>query len=240
MNNKNGSFKQKAAVRGLYVTVIAAFAVLTASVIVSHYKTQDYEPLPTDTTDFSYQTNLAQAEKTDVPDERTTQRQTAVESSQSAIERETSFRPSAKKEETTAESTTQAVSSTFDYPCGNEILAHFSTVPVENKTMGDWRTHLGTDFKAEKGADVLSVGNGTVQKVISDTKLGYTIEIDHGTFTARYCGLAQDSAAKIGQSVEKGSVIGKLEGVPVESEEEPHLHLEIIKDSVKIDPETIF
>lgn len=80
------------------------------------------------------------------------------------------------------------------------------------------------------------IGNGKVTKVVSDTKWGYVIEIDHGTFTARYCGLKQDGAVSIGETVSSGTIIGQLTNIPIESLDGIHLHFEAVKDGKNVDP----
>ena len=105
-----------------------------------------------------------------------------------------------------------------------------------SETMQDWRTHNGVDFAAEKGAKVLSIGNGTVRKVSSDPRWGYTIEIDYGAFTARYCALSQEDAVGIDDEVHTGDVIGTLADIPLESAEAPHLHFEVLREGALIDP----
>ncbi len=102
--------------------------------------------------------------------------------------------------------------------------------------MGDWRIHAAIDFLGEKGSDVVSVGDGRVTKVIADPSRGYCIEVDHGEFTARYCGIEQGTAVGIDDEVKKGDLIGKLGDIPCESAQESHLHFETITDGVSIDP----
>lgn len=142
------------------------------------------------------------------------------------------------KEHTTEEVTKAVISnSSYILPLTSEIQKGYSpSVPVYDKTMCDWRVHKGIDFAAEEGAEVKSVGKGRVTKVVSDPSLGYIIEVDHGDFTARYCGLEQGTTVTVDTEIEKGDTVGSLGKVPCESEQEAHLHFEIIKNGKSTDP----
>ena len=53
---------------------------------------------------------------------------------------------------------------------------------------------------------------------------------------ASYCGLEKEPAVKKGDSVKMGDVIGKVGEIPVESEEDPHLHFEVRINGTVTDP----
>jgi murein DD-endopeptidase MepM/ murein hydrolase activator NlpD len=127
----------------------------------------------------------------------------------------------------------------FMLPTSGGVIKGFSISPVFDETMGDWRSHGGTDFKADEGQEIKAVGNGRVSKVISDPGWGYIIEIDCGDFTARYCGLLQGTTVKTGDTVSEGDTVGAVGIIPCESAVESHIHLEIIKDGDRVDPENI-
>lgn len=119
---------------------------------------------------------------------------------------------------------------------GEEIKPYSPEVPLYCETMNDWRTHNGIDIAVKEGDEVLSVGKGTVSRVAVDSNYGYTVEVDYGSFTARYCGMKQGECVSIGQSVEKGDSIGVVEAVPCEAKSAPHFHFEIIVDGEQVDP----
>lgn len=109
--------------------------------------------------------------------------------------------------------------------------------PVFSRTFNDWRTHRGVDISMEKGDVVKSITNGTVKNFLEDPILGNTIEIEHeGGFTAFYSGLSKEFSINLGDKVESGQEIGKLDVVPGESEDGYHLHLAIKKADKFIDP----
>lgn len=128
---------------------------------------------------------------------------------------------------------------TFILPISGDIDRRFSMSPVYDETMEDWRIHKGVDFLCQSGDEVKSIGNGKVTKVIADPSWGYCIEIDYGKFTAKYCGLQQGTTAIINDVVSKGDVIGKVSTIPCESKQESHLHFEIVRDDVWLDPTSV-
>lgn len=143
---------------------------------------------------------------------------------------------------TTAEATepTFIKSESFLMPTSGEIIKSFSVSPVFDETMGDWRSHGGTDFKASEGEEIKAIGNGRVTKVISDPSWGYIVELDCGEFTARYCGLHQGTTVKTNDTVSAGDTVGVVGIIPCESAAETHLHLEIVKDGDRVNPESVF
>ena len=127
----------------------------------------------------------------------------------------------------------------FILPMSGDIDRRFSMSPVYDETMEDWRIHKGVDFLCQKDEEVKSIGNGKVIKVIADPAWGYCIEVDYGKFIARYCGLQQGTTVIIDDIVSKGDIIGKVASIPCESKQETHLHLEIVRDGVWIDPTSV-
>lgn len=124
------------------------------------------------------------------------------------------------------------------YPSTKNVIKEFSgDNPVYSKTFSDWRTHQGTDFRAEEGSCVKSIADGKVKDITNDSVYGTTVVIEHTPgFTAYYCGLGENPIVKPAQEVRAGDDIGSLKNVPCEILDEPHLHLMISKDNKFIDP----
>ena len=95
--------------------------------------------------------------------------------------------------------------------------------------------HNGLDMIAPSGEPVYAVADGVVKDVIRSRKgLGNVVEIDHGNgYVTRYAHLA-DVEVRKGRSLTKGTRIGYV-GVSGNSFA-PHLHYEVIKDTVVMDP----
>lgn len=137
----------------------------------------------------------------------------------------------------TQPATQSAKKQSFVYPANGKILKGFSDSKLlYSKTMNDWRTHSGTDFEANEGDKVYSIGEGKVKKVTSEIKWGYCIEVDYGEYIARYCGIDQDGAVSVGQQVYKNSTIGTVKTAPCESLDGTHLHFEMLKGGKPVDP----
>ena len=95
--------------------------------------------------------------------------------------------------------------------------------------------HNGLDMIAPSGEPVHATADGTVTNVIRSRKgLGNVVEIDHGNgYKTRYGHLA-DVEVRKGRKLTKGTRIGYV-GVSGNSFA-PHLHYEVIKDTVVMDP----
>lgn len=119
---------------------------------------------------------------------------------------------------------------------GEIIRAYSPDVPLYCETMNDWRTHNGIDIAVSEGEEVLSVGKGKVSKVLANAVYGYTVEVDYGSFTARYCGMKQGECVGIGQLLEKGDSVGTVDVVPCEANSPKHLHFEVIVEGLHSDP----
>lgn len=124
------------------------------------------------------------------------------------------------------------------YPTDKTIIKEFSDgKPVYSKTLGDWRVHDGTDFRAPKGSIIKAIGSGTVKDIYNDPMYGMTIVIEHDQgFTAYYAGLGNTTLVNKDEQVKSGQDIGSINDIPIEIADEPHLHLMINKDGQFIDP----
>lgn len=106
----------------------------------------------------------------------------------------------------------------------------FYKVPVQ---------HQGLDMIAQKGDPVQVVADGTVREVIHSTKgLGNVVTIDHGNgYSTRYAHLENTLVIR-GQKIKRGMRIGQV-GMSGNSFA-PHLHYEVHRDSVLLDPVHFF
>lgn len=103
-------------------------------------------------------------------------------------------------------------------------------------TFGDWRAHRGVDLAANKGSSVISIGEGTVTKILTDDMLGCVVIAQYDDLEVWYCGLGSNPSVKVGEALRAGQVIGIIADVPSETAEESHLHLEIHKDGQPVEP----
>ncbi|HIY26987.1 MAG TPA: peptidoglycan DD-metalloendopeptidase family protein [Candidatus Acutalibacter pullistercoris] len=133
------------------------------------------------------------------------------------------------------------ISAKFIWPVASRQVsqAYSAGAPVYSQTMKDWRIHTGTDLSAQAGEEVLACANGQVLETATDPLLGNLVTIEHGDFVFSYCGLGEDFAVSPGDTVAQGQVIGTVTAVPQESAESPHLHLEVRRDQVCLDPQSL-
>ena len=126
------------------------------------------------------------------------------------------------------------------FPCGQTVLKGYSQSAVYSKTMDDWRSHMGIDYSAEKGSNVISAWDGTVSRIYKDNYWGYCVEILHsGNVTSIYRNLDEKISVKEGDEIKKGQAFALVgESAVIEKRDEPHLHFEISVNGVTINPES--
>lgn len=137
-----------------------------------------------------------------------------------------------------SEETTEAKTVIFYSPVSISIGKDYSMgVPVFSQTMNDYRTHNGVDFVGVKGENVKTTGEGTVVSVTKDAIWGNTVTVDHGNgVTSAISGLADEALVAVGTEVFEGTVIGVIGDIPIESAEDPHVHLEMRVNGTLVDP----
>lgn len=108
---------------------------------------------------------------------------------------------------------------------------------VFNPTQGHWATHQGVDLIAEAGTAVKCSFDGTVKTVTDDSFHGTTVVISHdGGYETTYK-LLDEVSLKVGDKVAEGDTIGTVSGDALaEMAQGAHLHLELSKDGVLVDP----
>lgn len=127
----------------------------------------------------------------------------------------------------------------FTVPLKGEIIKEFSNeVPVYSQTLDQYIVHNGVDIAAPADTQVLAAGDGTITKVYNDDKLGITIEVSHGYgIVTKYSNLSTTKMVGEGDVVKKGQTISGVGSSSLfESLEPSHLHFEVLKDGVAIDP----
>lgn len=232
MKKKVSFFERISSGKGFYITASVCITIIFAAIAVIYNSSLSMLEgvLPQETT--------AQVRKneTGVKDPRVTEKETTekITEKKKPTERTTN-EPSRVVTTTEKEEPTFEESKSFITPVSGEIIKGFSVSPIFDETMGDWRSHGGTDYAISENEEVKAVANGKISKVISDPSWGYIIEMDCGEFTVRYCGLLQGSTAKLDSVVSQGDVIGKAGKIPCESAQENHVHLEVLKDGDRVD-----
>ncbi len=127
----------------------------------------------------------------------------------------------------------------FQKPVEGEIVREYAKDNlIYSTTLEEWTTHMGIDIKADKTTVVKSAEAGTVKSIKNDPRYGLTIVVEHENgFQTVYANLLTSEFVVEGEKVEKGQSLGTVGNTAIfESADEAHLHFEILKDSIQVDP----
>lgn len=146
---------------------------------------------------------------------------------------ETNSKPEEKKENETNKELS------FEKPVDGDIVRDFAVDNlIYSNTLQEWTTHTGIDIKADKTTVVKSAEAGIVKTIKNDPRYGLTVIVEHENgFQTVYSNLLTSEFVVEGEKVEKGQSLGTVGNTAAfEIADEPHLHFEILKDSVQVDP----
>ncbi len=134
---------------------------------------------------------------------------------------------------------TKNVELNFAKPVEGDIVRDFAVDSlVYSDTLQEWTTHTGIDIKADKTTVVKSAEAGIVKTIKNDPRYGLTVIVEHENgFQTVYSNLLTSEFVVEGEKVEKGQSLGTVGNTAAfEIADEPHLHFEVLKDSVQVDP----
>lgn len=100
------------------------------------------------------------------------------------------------------------------------------------------KSHTGIDIASNSGTTVYASDSGTVTLAAWNGGYGNCIMLDHGNGYITLYGHLSAMSVSAGQAVGKGDSIGAVGSTG--NSTGPHLHFEVIKDGVRIDPEQFF
>ena len=197
-------------------------------------------------TDIGKSVEEAQNETNSVNTNNTSSANTTTNSTSTQSNTTKTNTTKAEENKTAKASTSEAKEETkkelsFERPVEGEIMkAYAKDNLVYSETLQEWTTHLGIDIKADKTTVVKAAEAGTVKTIKNDPRYGLTITIEHADgYQTVYANLLSSEFVVEGEKVEKGQSIGTIGNTATfEIADEPHLHFEILKDSVQIDPST--
>ena len=145
--------------------------------------------------------------------------------------------PSSASSKEDAETAKKPEKEFFMTPLMGKVYKLFSgDTLIFSPTFNDFRAHNGIDIECAAATPVKSVSEGEVVNVKDDMMLGTVVEVRHGDYIARYCGLNKKPPVKEGDILKIGDVVGVVDVVPSELTEQPHLHFEVLKDGKHVDP----
>lgn len=127
----------------------------------------------------------------------------------------------------------------FSMPVEGEIIRNYAKdVLLYSETLQEWIIHPGIDIKAGRTTVVKASEEGIIEAIKNDPRYGLTIVITHTNgFKSVYSNLLTTEFVSEGDRVEKGQSIGTIgNSAAFEIVDEPHLHFEILKDNIQVDP----
>ena len=127
----------------------------------------------------------------------------------------------------------------FQKPVDGDIIKEFAKDNLLfSQTLQEWTVHTGIDIKAEKTTVVKSAEAGTVKSIKNDPRYGLTIVVSHDNgFETVYSNLLTSEFVVEGEKVDKGQSLGTVGNTAAfEVADDSHLHFEILKYSVQVDP----
>ncbi len=131
----------------------------------------------------------------------------------------------------------------FQAPIVGDITKDFAMdTLVYSETLDEWCTHSGIDIKADKASVVVASEKGKVESIKNDPRYGLTVIVAHGNgFKSVYSNLLTTEFVKEGEEVEKGQTIATVgETASFEVADDCHLHFEMYKDGVAVNPTIYF
>lgn len=127
----------------------------------------------------------------------------------------------------------------FKMPVEGEISKIFAKDNlIYSETLEEWITHMGIDIKADKTTVVKASEEGTVKSIKNDPRYGLTVVVEHTDgFKTVYSNLLTAEFVSEGEKIVQGQTVGTVGTTAIfEISDEPHLHFEILKDNVQVDP----
>ncbi len=101
------------------------------------------------------------------------------------------------------------------------------------------KMHEGVDFTAPIGTDIYAAGNGVVKLIEYDSRgYGNHVIISHGFGYETLYGHMSKINVRPGQKLNRGDIIGIVGSTGTSTA--PHLHYEVIKQGIKINPINFF
>ncbi|WP_018633185.1 M23 family metallopeptidase [Neomegalonema perideroedes] len=119
-------------------------------------------------------------------------------------------------------------------PVEGRVSSRFGT--RRHPISGYTRMHQGVDFAAPTGTPIIAAGDGVVTRRGWVGGYGNYVEIKHNNqFTTAYAHMSNfHKEVKRGSRVNQGQIIGYVGSTG--NSTGPHLHFEVVKEGVKIDP----
>ena len=186
------------------------------------------------TTNTTKTTN--QQNTTSTKNQNTTSNQTKTNTTQNKNTTTNSTAQNDVKEETKKQTVKEL---NFQKPVEGEVVREYAKDNlIYSETLKEWVTHMGIDIKADKTTVVKAAEEGTIKSIKNDPRYGLTVIIAHDDgYKTVYSNLLTSEFVVEGEKVTTGQTIGTVGNTATfEVADESHLHFEILKDNVQVDP----
>ncbi len=123
------------------------------------------------------------------------------------------------------------------FPKKSVITSYSNEKPVYSQTLDEWACHVGLDFSCKANDQVTSAANGIVKSITDDGVYGKTVTVSHTEgFVTLYRGLESINVS-VDELIAEGQLIGTAaEVLPYEAHMGTHIHFELIKDGIRVNP----
>lgn len=132
-----------------------------------------------------------------------------------------------------------AIKSLKRTPINNAKVTSSFSKKRKHPVLGFTRAHKGVDFRAPTGTPIPAAGAGRVVARSFNRGHGNYVKIRHnGSFETLYAHMSRFAKnVKVGTNVKQGQIIGYAGSTGISTG--PHLHYEIIKNGVHVNPMTV-
>ena len=132
-----------------------------------------------------------------------------------------------------------AIKSLKRTPINNAKITSKFSGARKHPVLGFTRAHKGVDFRAPTGTPIPAAGSGRVIARGYNRGHGNFVKIRHnGTFETLYAHMSKFAkGVNVGTAVRQGQIIGYSGSTGVSTG--PHLHYEVIKNGVHVNPMTV-
>jgi len=121
------------------------------------------------------------------------------------------------------------------WPASGTITSYFGWRPNPDST--GMSLHQGIDIGAPKGTKVVSALDGVISDVRTSPEYGLLVEVEHAGGLSSVYGHLDSATVSAGETVKKGDSLGTVGDSG--NATGPHLHFELRKDGLEVDPLTI-
>ena len=154
--------------------------------------------------------------------------------------------PVSKEEQTTGNTTLDIVKPYQDENV--KVGKNYYDYKEEEKSQEDaiiyykntYMQNTGVDYTNDKDFEINAIGDGKVISITTDDITGTTIKIEHNNNIVSVYQSVKNTQVKEKDEVKKGQIIATSGKNNINSDLGTHLHFELYKDNILVNPENFF